>query len=155
MQRPTRSRRSLRSRRSGPRCTTSSRTRPTCASRSSDTSSPPETEGDQMRTTTVIIGGGQAGLAMSRRLSDRSIDHVVLERAEVANTWRTERWDSLRLLTPNWQCRLPGHAYAGDDPDGFMTMSEVVELIAGYAKAIAAPVQAGTTVTSVRGDGDG
>jgi putative flavoprotein involved in K+ transport len=92
---------------------------------------------------------------MSRVLSDRSIDHVVLERSEVANSWRTERWDSLRLLTPNWQCRLPGHAYAGDDPDGFMTMSEVVEFIAGYAKAIAAPVQAGTAVTSVRRNGDG
>ena len=63
---------------------------------------------------------------MSRRLTERSIDHVVLERGEVANSWRTERWDSLRLLTPNWQTRLPGHAYGGDDPDGFMTMPEVV-----------------------------
>ena len=74
-----------------------------------------------MRTTTVVIGGGQSGLAMSRGLSARSIDHVVLERNEVANSWRRERWDSLRLLTPNWQCRLPGHDYQGDDPDGFMT----------------------------------
>jgi putative flavoprotein involved in K+ transport len=87
---------------------------------------------------------------MSRCLSDRSIDHVVLERSEVANSWRTERWDSLRLLTPNWQCRLPGHDYDGDDPDGFMTMPEVVEFITGYAKDIAAPVHTGTTVTSVR-----
>jgi putative flavoprotein involved in K+ transport len=105
--------------------------------------------GDAVRTTTVIIGGGQAGLAMSRCLSDRSIDHVVLERGEVANSWRTERWDSLRLLTPNWQCRLPGHAYEGDDPDGFMTVSDVVDVIATYAKAVAAPVHTGTTVTSV------
>ena len=82
-----------------------------------------------MRTTTVVIGAGHGGLAMSRCLSDRSIDHVVLERSEVANSWRTERWDSLRLLTPNWQCRLPGHAYEGDDPDGFMTMPEVVDFI--------------------------
>jgi len=87
---------------------------------------------------------------MSRCLSDISVDHVVLERNEVANSWRTERWDSLRLLTPNWQCRLPGYAYIGDDPDGFMTMPEVVEFITGYAKDIAAPVQTGTTVTSVR-----
>ena len=88
---------------------------------------------------------------MSRCLSDRSIDHVVLERGEVANSWRTERWDSLRLLTPNWQCRLPGYAYEGDDPDGFMTMPEVVEFIAGYAEgASPRPVQTGTTVTSVR-----
>ena len=57
---------------------------------------------------------------MSRRLTERSIDHVVLERGEVANSWRTQRWPSLRLLTPNWQTRLPGRGYAGDDPDGFM-----------------------------------
>jgi len=59
--------------------------------------------------TTVIIGAGQSGLAMSRQLSIRGIDHVVLDRGEVANSWRTERWNSLRLLTPNWQTRLPGH----------------------------------------------
>ena len=103
-----------------------------------------------MQTTTVVIGAGQGGLAMSRCLSDRAIDHVVLERGEVANSWRTERWDSLRLLTPNWQCRLPGFAYDGGDPDGFMTMPEIVELITVYAKDIVAPVHAGTTVTSVR-----
>jgi putative flavoprotein involved in K+ transport len=108
-----------------------------------------------VHTTTVIIGGGQAGLAMSRCLSERSIDHVVLERGEVANAWRTERWDSLRLLTPNWQCRLPGYAYPGDDPDGFMTASEVVGVIATYATTIAAPVHTGTTVTSVRRTDDG
>ena len=108
-----------------------------------------------MRTTTVVIGAGHGGLAMSRCLSDRSIDHVVLERSEVANSWRTERWDSLRLLTPNWQCRLPGYAYDGDDPDGYMTMPEVVELLTGYAKEIEAPVRTGTTVTSVRRTDDG
>jgi putative flavoprotein involved in K+ transport len=108
-----------------------------------------------MRTTTVVIGAGHGGLAMSRCLSDRSIDHVVLERSEVANSWLTERWDSLRLLTPNWQCRLPGYAYDGGDPDGFMTMPEVVDFITDYAKAIAAPVQSGTTVTSVRRGDDG
>jgi putative flavoprotein involved in K+ transport len=106
-------------------------------------------------TTTVVIGAGHGGLAMSRCLSDRSIDHVVLERGEVANSWRTERWDSLRLLTPNWQCRLPGYAYDGDDPDGFMTMPEVVEFVAAYARKVSAPVQTGTTVTSVGVDGDG
>ncbi len=108
-----------------------------------------------MHTTAVIIGGGQGGLAMSRCLSDRSIDHVVLERGEVANSWRTERWDSLRLLTPNWQCRLPGYTYDGDDPDGFMNAAEVVDVITTYAKSIAAPVHAGTTVTSVRRTDDG
>src|SRR5215207_9901501 len=92
---------------------------------------------------------------MSRCLSERAIEHVVLERSEVANSWRTERWDSLRLLTPNWQCRLPGYSYRGDDPDGFMTMPEVVDFIVGYAKEIAAPVQTGTLVTSVARTDDG
>jgi putative flavoprotein involved in K+ transport len=108
-----------------------------------------------MRTTTVIIGAGHAGLAMSRCLSDRSIDHVVLERDEVASSWRTARWDSLRLLTPSWLSRLPGYAYRGNDPDGYMTMPEIIDFIAGYAKEIGAPVQGGTTVTSVRRTGGG
>jgi putative flavoprotein involved in K+ transport len=110
-----------------------------------------------VRATVVVIGAGQSGLAMSRCLADRSIDHVVLERNDVANSWRTERWDSLRLLTPNWQCRLPGAEYDGDDPDGFMTMPEVAGWLTEYAKAISAPVECGTTVTSVRpgSGGDG
>ena len=104
-----------------------------------------------MRTiTAVIIGAGHAGLAMSRCLTERGVDHVVLERGEVANSWRTERWDSLRLLTPNWQSRLPGFAYEGDDPDGFRTMPQVIEFIDRYARAIAAPVRTRTRVTSVR-----
>src|SRR3954447_16426626 len=108
-----------------------------------------------MRATVIIIGAGRSGLAMSRCLADRSIDHVVLERNDVANSWRTERWDSLRLLTPNWQCRLPGHQYDGADPDGFMTVSEVVDFLSAYAGAIDAPVRTGTAVTSVRHNGDG
>ena len=108
-----------------------------------------------MRTTTVIIGAGHVGLAMSRRLTDRSIDHVVLERGEVANSWRTERWASLRLLTPNWQTRLPGARYEGDDPDGFMSMPEVIGFISDYARTVGAPVQTNTTVTAVRASGSG
>jgi putative flavoprotein involved in K+ transport len=73
----------------------------------------------------------------------------VLERGEVANSWRRERWDSLRLLTPSWQARLPGSPYGGADPDGFMTMPEIVARISGYAAAIAAPVRTHTAVTSV------
>jgi putative flavoprotein involved in K+ transport len=108
-------------------------------------------ENNNIRTvTTVVIGAGHAGLAMSRCLCDRSIDHVVLERGEIAHTWRTERWDSLRLLTPNWQSRLPGFCYTGNDPDGYRTVAEVIEFIASYAKAISAPVLTHTTVTSVR-----
>jgi putative flavoprotein involved in K+ transport len=101
------------------------------------------------RVTTVIIGAGHTGLAMSSCLCDRSIDHVVLERGEVAHTWRTERWDSLRLLTPNWQSRLPRFSYNGGDPDGYRTVAEVIAFIASYAKAISAPVLTHTTVTSV------
>src|SRR6516164_8173072 len=88
---------------------------------------------------------------MSRCLAERAIDHVVLERGEVANTWRTERWDSLRLLTPNWQSRLPGFSYNGADPDGYRTLPEVIAFIATYARTISAPVRTRTTVTSVRG----
>ena len=105
--------------------------------------------------TTIIIGAGHAGLAMSRCLTERSIDHVVLERGEVAHTWRTERWDSLRLLTPNWQSRLPGFRYQGYDPDGYRTMPEVISFIEDYARVIAAPVRTHTTVTSVRRSDNG
>ena len=108
-----------------------------------------------MRTATVIVGAGHAGLAMSRRLTERSIDHVVLERGEVANSWRTERWPSLRLLTPNWQTRLPGYSYDGDDPDGFMSAAEVADLIAHYAHVVDAPVHTNTTVRSVHRHDDG
>jgi putative flavoprotein involved in K+ transport len=109
-----------------------------------------------MRTiTTVVVGAGHAGLAMSRCLGERDIDHVVLERGEVANSWRTERWDSLRLLTPNWQRRLPGFGYAGDDPEGFATMPEVISFIDRYARLISAPVRTNTRVTSVGCTDDG
>jgi putative flavoprotein involved in K+ transport len=97
----------------------------------------------------VVIGAGHAGLAVSRVLADRGVDHVVLERGEVANTWRTERWDSLRLLTPNWLTRLPGLAYDGDDPDGFMAVDELIRFIERYAEESDAPVRTGTEVTSV------
>jgi putative flavoprotein involved in K+ transport len=108
-----------------------------------------------VRITTVIIGAGQAGLAMSRCLAEHSIDHVVLERGEVANSWKTERWDSLRLLTPNWQSRLPGFGYEGDDPDGYRTMPETIAFIERYADVISAPVRTHTEVTSVREHSDG
>ncbi len=99
--------------------------------------------------TTVVIGAGHAGLAMSRCLTERSVDHVVIERGEVANSWRTERWDSLCLLTPNWQSRLPGYGYDGDDPDGYRSMPEVIDFLDRYASVISAPVMSNTNVTSV------
>ncbi|HVL83023.1 MAG TPA: NAD(P)-binding domain-containing protein [Pseudonocardia sp.] len=99
-------------------------------------------------TTTVVVGAGHCGLAVSRCLAQRSVDHVVLERGEVAHSWRTQRWDSLRLLTPNWMTRLPGRAYTGDDPHGYLGVPEVVRLLEDYATG--APVLTGTTVASVR-----
>jgi putative flavoprotein involved in K+ transport len=103
-----------------------------------------------MRTPVVVIGAGQAGLAMSHQLSGRGIDHVVLDRGEVAQSWRSERWDSLRLLTPNWMSRLPGYHYAGSDPDGFMTKDETIDFLTGYGRSFAAPVHPHVTVEQVR-----
>ncbi|MEV4758505.1 NAD(P)/FAD-dependent oxidoreductase [Micromonospora sp. NPDC049559] len=103
----------------------------------------------------MVIGAGHAGLAASHFLTERSIEHVVLERGEVANSWKHERWESLRLLTPNWQCRLPGHHYEGPDPDGYLTVGEVVEFIDRFAAVARAPVRTGTNVTSVRRVDDG
>lgn len=100
-------------------------------------------------TDVLVIGGGQAGLAMSRCLSSSGLDHVVLDRGEVAERWRSERWDSLRLLTPNWQTRLPGHQYTGPDPDGYMSRDEVVAFLADYAQRSQAPVLTHTRVVSV------
>jgi putative flavoprotein involved in K+ transport len=106
-------------------------------------------------TDVVVIGGGQAGMAMSRCLTDRGVDHVVLERGDTANSWRTERWDSLRLLTPNWMTRLPGWAYRGDDPDGYMTAAEVVASLDAYRRSFDAPVRTNTEVVRVDPTGDG
>jgi putative flavoprotein involved in K+ transport len=103
----------------------------------------------------IVVGAGHAGLAMSQFLSRSAIDHVVLERGEIANSWRHERWDSLRLLTPNWQSRLPGYGYTGDEPNSYMTVSEVVQFIDTYAKVIGAPVRTGTAVTHVTVADDG
>ena len=98
----------------------------------------------------VVIGAGHAGLSISYLLSRQGVDHVVLERGEVANSWRHERWDSLTLLTPNWQTRLPGKAYTGTDPDGFMPVAELVRFIDDYARFAGAPVRTHTRVMSVK-----
>ena len=104
---------------------------------------------------TVVIGAGQAGLAVSRCLTDAGVDHIVLERGRVAERWRSQRWDSLRLLTPNWATRLPGWSYRGTDPDGYLTAGEFADYLARYAASFDAPVHAGTTVTSVERTGSG
>jgi putative flavoprotein involved in K+ transport len=106
------------------------------------------------RTDVVIVGGGQAGLAMSRCLSDLGIDHVVLERGLVAQRWRSERWDSLRLLTPNWMTRLPGFQYAGPDPDGFMTVKELIRFFEGYAGSFPVPLETDTSVEAIDTDAE-
>ena len=106
-------------------------------------------------TTVVVVGGGHNGLAMSKRLADRGIDHVVLERGEVADSWRSQRWDSFTLLTPNWQTCLPGREYDGDDRDGFMTGRELIEFLECYAIDVDAPIHTHTTVTAVRKAADG
>lgn len=103
-----------------------------------------------MRSEVVVIGAGPAGLAMSRCLSERGVDHVVVEAGTVAHAWRTQRWDSLRLLTPNWMSRLPGYHYSGHDPDGYMTATEVTTYLEGYHATFRPPVRTHTTVSGVR-----
>jgi len=101
-------------------------------------------------TETLIIGAGQAGLAASRLLTEANREHVVLERGRVGERWLTSTWDSLRLLTPNWMSRLPHWAYAGAQPEGFMSAAEVAEFLAAYSRSFAAPVQDHTRVERVR-----
>ena len=101
-------------------------------------------------TDVIVVGAGHAGLSASHCLARQGINHVVLERGEVANSWRHERWDSLKLLTQNWQCRLPDFRYRGDDPEGFMGMGEVIDFLAAYASFSGAPIRAHTEVRSVR-----
>ncbi len=109
-----------------------------------------------MRTTdTIIIGGGQAGLAASTCLTERGHDHVVLERGQLGQRWTTDTWDSLRLLTPNWMNELPGWAYRGPDPHGYMTAGEFSARLGNYARAFGAPVEEHTAVETLLHRGDG
>jgi putative flavoprotein involved in K+ transport len=104
---------------------------------------------------TVIIGAGQAGLAVSHELTAAGVDHVLLERGQLGERWRSERADSFSLLTPNWMSRLPGWHYRGDDPDGFMTAPELLSYFEAYARSFGAPVQDETTVERVLAHRDG
>lgn len=103
----------------------------------------------------IVVGGGQAGLAMSRQLATRAIRHVIFEKHRVAHTWRTQRWDSFCLVTPNWQCQLPDFAYAGPEPHGFMPRDAIVGYIEAYANHIAAPVREGVGVEGIRPRSEG
>jgi len=104
---------------------------------------------------TVVVGAGQAGLATSRLLTQGGRDHVVLERGRIGERWRSERWDSLRLLTPNWMLSLPGSRYGGPDPDGFAPAATFLEMLEEYAAGFAAPVVEGTAVEEVCVSGRG
>jgi putative flavoprotein involved in K+ transport len=97
----------------------------------------------------AIIGGGQAGLALSYRLSEVGRSHVVLEQGRIVDSWRTKRWDSLRFIAPNWSLVMPGYTYDGLDPDGFMPKDEVVERLVGYARSFGAPVREGVRVVGL------
>ena len=110
------------------------------------------------RTTRIpvaVVGGGQAGLSVSWYLTDAGIDHVVVESQTPMHAWETKRWDNFTLVTPNWHCRLPGYAYAGDDPDGFMTRDEVVEWLAGWLATFTPPLREHTTVIGLAPIDDG
>jgi putative flavoprotein involved in K+ transport len=104
----------------------------------------------------VIIGSGQAGLALSYLLTAQGRDHVVLEQARIAESWRSRRWDSLRLIAPNWSLELPGYAYAGDDPEAYMGKDEVADNLVVYARSFSAPVEEGVRALAVeRSPGNG
>ncbi|WP_166507024.1 MSMEG_0569 family flavin-dependent oxidoreductase [Frigidibacter mobilis] len=97
----------------------------------------------------IIIGGGQAGLSVSWYLSRDGIDHLVFERHQRFHSWRVNRWDSFCLVTPNWQCRLPGWPYQGTDPDGYMLRDEIVEYLEGFSASFDPPLREGVSVTRV------
>ncbi len=99
---------------------------------------------------TVIVGGGQAGLTLSHMLSRRHCSHIVLERARIAERWRSERWNGLRFQFPNWSVQLPDFPFPHADPEGFATSAEIVDFLTAYAGFIAAPVRCGVTVTALR-----
>lgn len=101
----------------------------------------------------IVIGGGQAGLATSYWLTQAGIEHKVLERHKIGSAWRDQRWDSFCLVTPNWQCKLPGFAYQGSDPNGFMPKDEIVQYLEDYKDSFSAPVHEGVTVTRLTHNG--
>ncbi len=103
----------------------------------------------------LVVGGGQAGLSTSHYLTQAGIDHLVVERRTATHTWREQRWDTFCLVTPNWQCALPGHPYDGDDPHGFMKKDEIVRYLDGFIAKIDAPLLEHTGVTHVTRGADG
>lgn len=109
----------------------------------------PHPYGGRSHYSVIIVGGGQAGLSASHCLQQRGIDHLVIEKRSLVHTWRTQRWDSFCLVTPNWQCQLPGWPYAGDEPHGFMVKDQINEWLAGFVEHVKAPALEGVTVERV------
>lgn len=103
----------------------------------------------------IVVGGGQAGLSVSYYLKQAGIDHVVVEKKTVTHTWRSQRWDAFCLVTPNWQCALPGHPYTGPDPHGFMKKDEIIEYLDGFIAKVNPPVHENTAVVRVKRGYDG
>jgi putative flavoprotein involved in K+ transport len=104
---------------------------------------------------TVVIGGGQAGLSASYYLAQQDREHVVLEKDRPGESWKSKKWDSFTLITPNWQMKLPGFEYGGDDPDGFLSREEVAQYIDDFAASFDPPFRLGVEATSVKRDGEG
>ncbi|QDD87545.1 MSMEG_0569 family flavin-dependent oxidoreductase [Pseudomonas oryzihabitans] len=94
----------------------------------------------------IVVGGGQAGLSASYYLQQHDIDHLVLEKHSLTHTWRNQRWDNFCLVTPNWQCALPGHPYSGPDPHGFMKKNEIIAYLDAFIAKVQAPVREGVAV---------
>ncbi|MDV3348169.1 MSMEG_0569 family flavin-dependent oxidoreductase [Leptothoe sp. LEGE 181152] len=97
----------------------------------------------------AIVGGGQAGLSISYCLKQHGIDHIIFEKNRIAHSWRSKRWDTFCLVTPNWQCLLPGYPYPGNDPNGFMQRDEIVQYIEDYAKSFKPLIKEGVTVSKI------
>lgn len=98
----------------------------------------------------IVVGGGQAGLSMSYCLKERGIDHLVFEKHRLGEAWRSKRWDTFCLVTPNWQCQLPGFNYAGNNPHGFMAKEEIVRYLEAYARSFDPPLKEGVVVSRLR-----
>jgi putative flavoprotein involved in K+ transport len=98
----------------------------------------------------IVVGGGQAGLSISYCLKNRGIDHLIFEKNYIGYAWQEKRWDSFCLVTPNWQCTLPGYGYSGDDPDGFMEREAIVAYIKDYARSFAPPIKEGVGVIALK-----
>ncbi|MFT3957250.1 MAG: MSMEG_0569 family flavin-dependent oxidoreductase [Piscinibacter sp.] len=103
----------------------------------------------------VIVGGGQAGLSLSYYLQQRGIGHLVFEKQRAMHAWQDARWDNFCLVTPNWQCQLPGHPYRGDDPHGFMRKHQIAEYLEGFRRLVDPPIREGVAVTRVAPRDDG